>query len=88
MSENVYAAYVSLVDIGLMKLTEQSTLIKQSKSCGQFYVLRNNFSELDTRNEYEQFFSFGGEQVLKYRRKGLLFKKKPTGDLSYKTPYG
>ena len=85
---HVHGEYLSYEGIASLNLTEQSTLIKQSKSCGSFYVLRNNFSELDLKPDHEQYFSFGGEQVLKYKRKGLKLQKRPTGDLSYRTPYG
>lgn len=87
-TKSAVGEYLSSEGISFLQLREESTLIHHSKSCGSFYVLRNNFSELDVKPDYLQFFSFGGEQVLKYKRKGFMLNKTPTGDLSYKTPYG
>ena len=86
LGTNAYADYINLEDIGSFNLPGHSTLLKNSKSCGKFYALRNNFSELERSQEDFQFFAYGGKQELKYKRKGIRFKKQATGDLSYKSP--
>lgn len=88
LTESIHGEYLSLEDIGNLKLQEKSTLIKHSKSCGDFYVLQNNDSRLDVEPDYLQYFSYGGDQVMKYKRKGFLLKKQSTETFSYKTPNG